>query len=66
MGVGGGRLGCRCVGLGFFFRADGGRRGVVRCLGVSRVVQPDLRAAVRITRDTCYADSPGDLTAIRN
>ena len=33
--------------------------------GVSRAVQSDLRAAVRITRDTCYADSPGDLTAIR-
>ena len=33
--------------------------------GYSRAVQPELKAAVRITRDTCYADSPGDLTAIR-
>ena len=31
----------------------------------SRAVQPDLRTTVRITRDTCYADSPGNLTAIK-
>ena len=34
-------------------------RSDVTLQGVSRAVQPDQRAAVRITRDTCYADSSG-------
>jgi hypothetical protein len=34
-------------------------RSDVTLQGVSRAVQPDQRAALRITRDTCYADSSG-------
>jgi hypothetical protein len=33
--------------------------------GVSRAVQPERETAIRITRDTCYADPPGNLTAIK-